>query len=147
MTFWRALQSALIWQTVISRGADGFGSNRLSSAWSEVQGTLEAYSNHDWPLPKRAGSWVRIATTMALGIVWRDRNQSIHQSRKNLREHNCNNCSGTDFCLEFLLVLSFQTNPSGRFAVMIPTQVPTAFGNGQLTLRRPRVINFKFRLQ
>ena len=34
------------------------------------------------------------------------------------------------FCLEFLLVLSLQTIPSA-FALLIPTQVPTHFGNGQ----------------
>ena len=33
------------------------------------------------------------------------------------------------FCLEFLLVLSLQTIPSA-FALLIPTQVPTRFGNG-----------------
>ena len=35
------------------------------------------------------------------------------------------------FCLEFVLVSSLQTIPSA-FALMIPTQVPTRFGNGQL---------------
>ena len=33
----------------------------------------------NWPLPKRAGGWGRINTAMALGIVWRDRIQSINQ--------------------------------------------------------------------
>ena len=27
----------------------------------------------DWPLPKQAGSWVRVSAAKALGIVWRDR--------------------------------------------------------------------------
>ena len=35
-----------------------------------------------WPLPKRAGSWVRLITAMALGIVWGERIQSIDQASK-----------------------------------------------------------------
>ena len=74
---------------------------------------------------------------MALGIVWRDRIQSIKQAKqaKLPRQYNCCVPGGTativvvrHFCLEFELALPLETIPSA-FALLIPTQVPTRFGN------------------
>ena len=47
----------------------------------------------NWPLPKRVGSWVRITTAMALGIVWtRDRIQSTNPSIKQKSQRQLYNC-------------------------------------------------------
>ena len=84
-----------------------------------------------WPSQKGAGSWVRITTTVALGIIWRDRIQSINQSIN----HSNKNAAAVQFsvylpaqtatiivvvqafCLESLLVLSLQTIQSA-FALL-----------------------------
>ena len=82
---------------------------RLARALKPKASTFMAWKRGDgnWPLPKRAGSWVRITTAMALGIVWRW--DSINQSSKKKmpRQYNCcapgctnsHNCSVAAFLL------------------------------------------------
>ena len=49
--------------------------------WGEGQ-VSSGLMDRNRPLPKRAGSWVRINTTMALGIVWRDRIRARTRKKK-----------------------------------------------------------------
>ena len=95
-----------------------------------------------WPLQKGVGSWVRITTTVALGIVWRDRIQSINQSFKQKCRSSTISVSMAaqtatiivvvqPFCLESLLVLSLQTIPSA-FALLFQPRFPLVLVYGKL---------------
>ena len=106
--------------------------------YSSISATIVAFPNE--PLPKPAGSWVRINTAMALGIVWMDRIQA--RTSKKCRGNtiavpgctNSHNCSVAAFLLGILTFLSLQTIRSA-FALLIPTQFPTRVGNGQLIMK------------
>ena len=71
-------------------------------------------------------------------------NQQIHQSSKNAAAvqllctgcTNSDSCCGAAFLLGILFVLPLQTIPSA-FALLIPTQVPTRFGNAGVNVARP----------
>ena len=88
----------------------------------------------NWPLPKRAGSWLTGPNHNRNGAWDRlEEKYSIHQSRKKCRGSTIFVYLAAQtativaamryFCLAFLLVLSLQTIPSA-FALLIPTQVP-----------------------
>ena len=100
------------------------GSTSLSCRLQTTQIITKTKSN--WPLPKRAGSWLRITTAMALGILWRDRNQLIKQARKQARkpakmpwQYNCcvpgctnsHNCRGAAFLLGIFACLVSPNDP------------------------------------
>ena len=90
----------------------------------------------NWPSPKRAGSWVQINTPMALGIVWRNRIRVQQYNFRVLAIQTAIIVAVRQFCLAFVLVLPLQTIPSAP-AFLIPTRVPTRFGNGQYNCGPP----------
>ena len=94
----------------------------------------------NWPLPKRVGTWIGVSNAKALVIVWRD-GTSKNSKGKMPHHYNCGclcsqvhgNFTAAPFFLACWLIdwiLSLQTIPSA-IAVVIWTQLPARFGNGQ----------------
>ena len=91
----------------------------------------------NWPLPKRVGTWVGINNAKALGIVWRTRTSKYATSlqlrpflQPGTQQLYCrSNFWSINWSIDW--ILSLQTIPSA-IAVLIPTQLPARFGNGQL---------------